>query len=65
MAHVCCGPGYASPQAAMKAEPEKLLYAIAFSLKCDRLIRFLDKNAIAFPRLFNVGRATRDAKLVL
>jgi methanethiol oxidase len=25
MADVCCGPGYASPQAAMKAEPEKLL----------------------------------------
>ncbi len=29
MAHVCCDPGYASPQAAMKAELEKLLYAIA------------------------------------
>lgn len=27
--HVCCGPGYASPEAAMKAEREKLLYAIA------------------------------------
>lgn len=27
--HACCGPGYASPQEAMRAEPEKLLYAIA------------------------------------
>jgi selenium-binding protein 1 len=27
--HACCGPGYASPEAAMKAEPEKVLYAIA------------------------------------
>ena len=26
MTHSCCDPGYASPQAAMKAEPEKLLY---------------------------------------
>ena len=25
----CCGPGYASPEKAMKAEPEKLLYTIA------------------------------------
>ncbi|WNZ26995.1 selenium-binding protein [Leptolyngbya sp. NK1-12] len=29
MAHACCGPGYASPEAAMQAEPEKLLYTIA------------------------------------
>jgi selenium-binding protein 1 len=29
MAHACCGPGYASPQAAMQAEHEKILYAIA------------------------------------
>ncbi|BAZ44241.1 hypothetical protein NIES4102_12490 [Chondrocystis sp. NIES-4102] len=29
MAHSCCGPGYASPQIAMQAEPEKILYAIA------------------------------------
>ncbi|PSM47849.1 selenium-binding protein [Chroococcidiopsis sp. CCALA 051] len=27
--HTCCGPGYASPQAAMQAEREKILYAIA------------------------------------
>lgn len=27
--HACCGPGYASPQAAMQAEREKTLYAIA------------------------------------
>src|SRR5438105_4615990 len=27
--HECCGPGYASPEEAMKAEPEKILYAIA------------------------------------
>ena len=27
--HACCGPGYASPQEAMRAEPEKVLYAIA------------------------------------
>ncbi|HEY9632811.1 MAG TPA: selenium-binding family protein [Coleofasciculaceae cyanobacterium] len=27
--HACCGPGYASPEAAMKAEPEKVLYTIA------------------------------------
>ena len=27
--HACCGPGYASPEAAMQAEPEKVLYAIA------------------------------------
>ena len=25
----CCGPGYASPQEAMQAEPEKLLYSVA------------------------------------
>ncbi|MBD2019546.1 selenium-binding family protein [Leptolyngbya sp. FACHB-36] len=29
MAHACCGPGYASPEAAMNAEREKLLYTIA------------------------------------
>ncbi|MBD2432897.1 MULTISPECIES: selenium-binding family protein [Fischerella] len=29
MAHACCGPGYASPEAAMKAEREKILYTIA------------------------------------
>ena len=29
MAHDCCGPGYASPEAAMKAEREKLLYTVA------------------------------------
>ncbi|HEY9603461.1 MAG TPA: selenium-binding family protein [Allocoleopsis sp.] len=29
MAHACCGPGYASPEAAIQAEREKLLYAIA------------------------------------
>ncbi len=28
-AHACCGPGYASPAEAIKAEPEKLLYTIA------------------------------------
>ncbi len=27
--HCCSGPGYASPQEAMQAEPEKLLYAVA------------------------------------
>ena len=27
--HACCGPGYASPEAAIKAEPEKLLYTVA------------------------------------
>jgi len=27
--HSCCGPGYASPEEAMKAEREKLLYTIA------------------------------------
>ena len=27
--HASCGPGYASPEEAMKAEPEKVLYAIA------------------------------------
>jgi selenium-binding protein 1 len=27
--HACCGPGYASPEAAMQAEREKVLYAIA------------------------------------
>ena len=27
-AHACCGPGYASPQEAMRAPREKLLYAI-------------------------------------
>ena len=25
----CCGPGYASPQEAMQAEPEKILYTVA------------------------------------
>ena len=29
MAHACCGPGYASPEAAMQADREKLLYTIA------------------------------------
>lgn len=29
MAHACCGPGYASPEAALKADREKILYAIA------------------------------------
>jgi selenium-binding protein 1 len=27
--HACCGPGYASPQEAMRAEPEKVVYTIA------------------------------------
>jgi selenium-binding protein 1 len=27
--HACCGPGYASREAAMKAEREKILNAIA------------------------------------
>lgn len=27
--HACCGPGYASPEAAMQAETEKVLYTIA------------------------------------
>lgn len=26
--HECCGPGYASPEEAMKAEPEKVLYTV-------------------------------------
>ncbi len=29
MTHACCGPGYASPAAAIEADREKLLYAIA------------------------------------
>ncbi|AFZ23258.1 56kDa selenium binding protein (SBP56) [Cylindrospermum stagnale PCC 7417] len=29
MTHACCGPGYASPAAAMQAEREQVLYAIA------------------------------------
>lgn len=29
MTHACCGPGYASPEAAVKAEREKVLYATA------------------------------------
>jgi len=29
MSHACCGPGYASPEAAIKADREKVLYAIA------------------------------------
>ena len=28
VAHACCGPGYASPKAAMQAPREKLLYTI-------------------------------------
>lgn len=35
MAHACCGPGYASPEAAMGAEPEKLLYTIALYTGSD------------------------------
>lgn len=31
----CCGPGYASPQEAMKAEPEKLLYTVALYAGTD------------------------------
>ncbi|MBV9387906.1 MAG: selenium-binding protein, partial [Chroococcidiopsidaceae cyanobacterium CP_BM_ER_R8_30] len=29
MLHTCCGPGYASPEAAMQGEREKLLYTLA------------------------------------
>jgi selenium-binding protein 1 len=29
MAHACCGPGYASPEEAIKADSEKLLYTVA------------------------------------
>ena len=29
MSKVCCGPGYASPEEAIKSEKEKLLYTIA------------------------------------
>jgi len=29
MNHACCGPGYASPEAAMKADLETVLYTIA------------------------------------
>jgi selenium-binding protein 1 len=29
MTHACCGPGYASPEAAIQAEREKVLYTIA------------------------------------
>ena len=29
MQNDCCGPGYASPEAAIKAEREKLLYTVA------------------------------------
>jgi selenium-binding protein 1 len=29
MNHACCGPGYASPEAAIKADTEKILYTIA------------------------------------
>ncbi|MDF5722495.1 MAG: selenium-binding family protein [Rhizonema sp. PD37] len=29
MTHGCCGPGYASPEAAIQAEREKLLYTVA------------------------------------
>ncbi|MEQ8753906.1 MAG: selenium-binding family protein [Coleofasciculus sp. G1-WW12-02] len=29
MTHACCGPGYASPEAAMKADRETVLYTIA------------------------------------
>ncbi|MEQ9235375.1 hypothetical protein [Coleofasciculus sp. E2-BRE-01] len=29
MTHACCGPGYASPEAAMKADRETILYTIA------------------------------------
>lgn len=35
MVHACCSPGYASPEAAMKAEPEQLLYAIALYTGSD------------------------------
>lgn len=35
MAHDCCGPGYASPADATKAEREKLLYAIALYTGTD------------------------------
>lgn len=33
--HECCGPGYPSPQAAMQAEPEKLLYAIGLYVRTE------------------------------
>ena len=34
-AKACCGPGYASPAAAIQAEPEKLLYTIALYVGTD------------------------------
>ncbi|TBR62077.1 selenium-binding protein [Westiellopsis prolifica IICB1] len=35
MSHACCGPGYASPEAAIKAEREKILYTIALYTGTD------------------------------
>ncbi|TFI52518.1 selenium-binding protein [Mastigocladus laminosus UU774] len=35
MSHACCGPGYASPEAAIKAEQEKILYTIALYTGTD------------------------------
>jgi selenium-binding protein 1 len=34
-AHACCGPGYASPAEAIRAEPEKVLYTIALYAGTD------------------------------
>jgi selenium-binding protein 1 len=33
--HVCCGPGYASPEAAMQADREKVLYTVALYVGTD------------------------------
>jgi selenium-binding protein 1 len=33
--HVCCGPGYASPQEAMQADREKVLYTVALYVGTD------------------------------
>jgi methanethiol oxidase len=33
--HACCGPGYASPEEAMKAEREKVLYTVALYVGTD------------------------------
>ncbi len=35
MSHACCGPGYASPEAAIKAEQENILYTIALYTGTD------------------------------
>ena len=48
--HECCGPGYASPEEAMKAEPEKLLYTVALYAAPTSGSRTTWRRSMSIPR---------------